>query len=482
MTCTIAGNTVTVTATGGTGGGGGYATIQNAAAAIAQEATINFLGGFSCVDNPGNLSSDCKISTNAAVSHQFVTGVDSSGNFLRAAILAADVPTLNQSTTGNAATATALSANPTDCSSGQYANAIDAGANLTCAQVAYSQVSGTPTLPVNTTATTHQFFTAYNSATGAFTKAQPSFSDISGTATGAQLPAPATASLGGVDAKDCTGTGHILSINTDGSVTCSADAAGGGGGGVTPTGTGFTHITSGVQDSAAKTVDVSSSDITGVLAASSEPAHTGDVTNSAGSLALSIGAGTVTRADQAADAVGWQFVGTSTLASNSSTISVTLSTARKHLLIRFLIVGYAAAGVARVQYGNVSTIDTGTNYSFGGFNIVSGTSTAPTVSGIGGVSQNGAPVSGSTTTAGRFVQVQISSPGARIKYFTIETSGIATSAAATPNLAYLGGVWSNTTNGIGAVQFTACTTTSSTCTTTSFLSGSSMTVWGRDDN
>ena len=43
------------------------------------------------------------------------------------------------------------------------------------------------------------------------------------------LPAPAAATLGGVQSKDCTGTGHILKINTDGSVTCSADAGGSGG-------------------------------------------------------------------------------------------------------------------------------------------------------------------------------------------------------------------------------------------------------------
>lgn len=48
--------------------------------------------------------------------------------------------------TGNASTATALSANPADCSSGQYATTIAASGDLTCAQVAYSQVSGTPSL------------------------------------------------------------------------------------------------------------------------------------------------------------------------------------------------------------------------------------------------------------------------------------------------------------------------------------------------
>jgi len=44
-----------------------------------------------------------------------------------------NVPTLNQSTTGNAATASALASDPSDCSEGQFANAIAANGNLTCA-------------------------------------------------------------------------------------------------------------------------------------------------------------------------------------------------------------------------------------------------------------------------------------------------------------------------------------------------------------
>lgn len=43
-----------------------------------------------------------------------------------------DFPTLNQNTTGNAATSTAFDHNPTDCSAGQFANAIDSGGNLAC--------------------------------------------------------------------------------------------------------------------------------------------------------------------------------------------------------------------------------------------------------------------------------------------------------------------------------------------------------------
>lgn len=47
---------------------------------------------------------------------------------------------------GAVATATALASNPSDCSSGQYANAIAASGDLTCSQVAFSQVSGQASL------------------------------------------------------------------------------------------------------------------------------------------------------------------------------------------------------------------------------------------------------------------------------------------------------------------------------------------------
>lgn len=48
------------------------------------------------------------------------------------------------SISGNSNTATALAADPTDCSPGLYANSIAANGNLGCSQVAYSQVTGTP--------------------------------------------------------------------------------------------------------------------------------------------------------------------------------------------------------------------------------------------------------------------------------------------------------------------------------------------------
>ncbi len=74
---------VTGTCTGCAVGGSGYATIQSAAVAITQRTIVNFFGALSCVDNPGSTRSDCKLIQNAAVTNQYLTGIDASGNFLR---------------------------------------------------------------------------------------------------------------------------------------------------------------------------------------------------------------------------------------------------------------------------------------------------------------------------------------------------------------------------------------------------------------
>jgi hypothetical protein len=55
--------------------------------------------------------------------------------------------------------------------------------------ITYSQVTGVPAFPQNTSVVPHEFFTAYNSTTGAFTQAQPSFSDLSGSIATGQIPA-----------------------------------------------------------------------------------------------------------------------------------------------------------------------------------------------------------------------------------------------------------------------------------------------------
>jgi hypothetical protein len=53
-----------------------------------------------------------------------------------------DVPTLNQSTSGNAATATAADHSPTQCTSGQYSTGDTTAWAANCGQVQYSQLGG----------------------------------------------------------------------------------------------------------------------------------------------------------------------------------------------------------------------------------------------------------------------------------------------------------------------------------------------------
>lgn len=104
---------------------------------------INTLGNLSCIAvGYGTLTG--VPTTFAPATHVLnsathtVSGL-TTGHFLRAlsattfgfsALLAADVPTLNQSTTGNAATATSLAADGSNCSAGSYPLGVDASGNV----------------------------------------------------------------------------------------------------------------------------------------------------------------------------------------------------------------------------------------------------------------------------------------------------------------------------------------------------------------
>lgn len=103
-------------------------------------------------------------------------------------------------------------------------------------------------------------------------------------------------------------------------------------GGSTPTGTGFTHITGGVQDGASKIVDVSSSDITGILAAARFPALTGDITTSSGAVATTLKntgtAGTYTK--PTFDAQGRETSGASAILASSDYVNQGTTTTLLH--------------------------------------------------------------------------------------------------------------------------------------------------------
>jgi hypothetical protein len=100
-------------------------------------------------------------------------------------LVAADIPsTLISSITGNANTASSFQFTPTTCSAGSYARGVDIFGNATGCTTA------TGSGPTTFTPVTHQFLTGFNSGTNTFSGAQPLFTDISGTATTAQLPSP----------------------------------------------------------------------------------------------------------------------------------------------------------------------------------------------------------------------------------------------------------------------------------------------------
>jgi hypothetical protein len=77
---------------------------------------------------------------------------DATANALEVGVNGANktVAMTDSNITGNAATATALAANPADCGAGQYAHTIAASGALTCAQVAYTDLGSVPASLVKT--------------------------------------------------------------------------------------------------------------------------------------------------------------------------------------------------------------------------------------------------------------------------------------------------------------------------------------------
>lgn len=84
------------------------------------------------------------------------------------------------------------------------------------AQPAYSDLTGTPQLPITLSASASNWIRSYDALTGLFTKSQPAFSDISGTVAAAQLPTPTAALLGGVKSLAAVVHNFLTSIGTDG--------------------------------------------------------------------------------------------------------------------------------------------------------------------------------------------------------------------------------------------------------------------------
>ena len=173
---------------------------------------------FSVANSPVTNSGTLTATWISQAGHSFLAGLDSSSTGTPAfrAIAADDVPTLNQSTSGNAATATASDHSPTQCSSGLYSQGDTTGWAANCATVQYSQLGGTvPTWNQSTTgnaATATQATNATNvnggtvsATTGTFSGAVNEPSIVAP----ASSPATDSASLGPelTTSGTCTGTG-----------------------------------------------------------------------------------------------------------------------------------------------------------------------------------------------------------------------------------------------------------------------------------
>lgn len=176
-------------------------------------------------------------------------------------LVGADLPNPSSTTLGGVRSAVAVSH--------QWINSISTSGIPALSQPAFTDISGTATgaqLPLPAVASlggvfskavvSHNFLTGISSADGSVSQAQPAFTDISGTATGSQLPLPAVASLGGVFSKAVVSNNFLTGISSvDGSVSQAQPA--------------FTNIS-------------------GSVAASQMPALTGDVTTSAGAVATTV--------------------------------------------------------------------------------------------------------------------------------------------------------------------------------------------------
>lgn len=190
--------------------------------ALTAEATKANTSSLATVATTGNytdlLGTPVLAATIAASAHKVLTAYDATtGSFTQAQLGEADItglvsdlallaPLASPALTGNPTvpTQSALT-NSTRAASTAYADAAVGVENTralaaealkantsSLATVAttgsYTDLTDKPQLAVTNTGGTHNFLTAYDSTTGLFTKAQPAFTDVSGSATLAQLP------------------------------------------------------------------------------------------------------------------------------------------------------------------------------------------------------------------------------------------------------------------------------------------------------
>lgn len=164
--------------------GTGGVTLQSSGCTISDADMLTCAGGFTAGTSGAGIVTMLEGTVVAAGTNagEHNLGFDSSDSLLKSrengGSLVTYYSTANAPTTvsGNAGTATALAANPTDCSANQFATTIAASGNLTCAALVDADIPNTITIDLATVATTAN---AGDSATAFFS---------SGTIEDARLP------------------------------------------------------------------------------------------------------------------------------------------------------------------------------------------------------------------------------------------------------------------------------------------------------
>lgn len=182
------------------------------------------------------LTSNGTIAVTAATgqtSHQVIGTCGTATSFAPCALVAGDIPSLPY-----LSSATVLPSNTPGVSHQALTAYNSSTGGFSQAQLAFSDISGTAStgqipalpylsnstvLPVTVTRTSHNFLITYDSTTGLYTQAQPLFSDLSGTATSAQLPQGSSSAIGGLQCGSGTScTSGVISVSAgSGTITSS---------------------------------------------------------------------------------------------------------------------------------------------------------------------------------------------------------------------------------------------------------------------